>query len=50
VLAGSGPYVLTDAYRARVRQLAAQQIALGGARLAAVLNRALTGSNIRSTH
>lgn len=50
VLNGVGPYTLTGAYSTRVRQLAELQISLGGTRLAAVLNRDLSGPNIRGTH
>jgi hypothetical protein len=38
---GTGPYRLTPGYRAQVRQVAAQRIALAGRRLAVLLNRAL---------
>jgi S1/P1 Nuclease len=38
---GAGPYRLTPAYRAQVRQVAAQRIALAGWRLAVLLNRAV---------
>jgi hypothetical protein len=41
VLGGVGPYMLSGAYQARVRQIGEAQIALAGARLAAVLNRDL---------
>ena len=46
---GVGPYALTGAYGAHARQVGAAQIALAGARLAAVLNRDLTASGIRGT-
>jgi hypothetical protein len=46
---GVGPSPLTGAYGARARQVGAAQIALAGARLAAVLNRDLTVSSIRGT-
>ena len=39
--AGTGPYLLTPAYRAQVRQIARERIALAGRRLAALLNHAL---------
>jgi hypothetical protein len=38
---GAGPYALTPAYLERARTLAAQRIALAGARLANLLNEAL---------
>jgi len=46
---GVGPYALTGAYGAHARQVGAAQIALAGARLAAVLNRDLMVSTIRGT-
>jgi hypothetical protein len=48
VLGFVGPYTLSAAYQARVRQIGEAQIALAGARLASVLNRDLT-SAIRAT-
>lgn len=47
---GTGPYRLTPAYRARVRQVAAQRVALAGRRLAALLNRALGGGTAPARH
>ena len=38
---GVGPYVVTDSYKAAAQELAAQRIALAGARLANLLNDAL---------
>jgi hypothetical protein len=38
---GPGPFSLTPAYRAKVRQIAAQRIALAGARLAELLDKHL---------
>ena len=38
---GVGPFELTDGYRSAARELAAQRIALAGARLASLLNEAL---------
>jgi hypothetical protein len=39
--AGSGPYALDDAYRAKAKQVAQQRAALAGARLAHLINAAL---------
>jgi hypothetical protein len=50
VLVGVGPYTITTMYQARARQVGQAQIALAGARLAAVLNRDLTSAAPRGTH
>jgi S1/P1 Nuclease len=40
--AGAGPFTITQAYRAAARKLAKQRVALAGARLAKILNKALS--------
>lgn len=39
--AGGGPFTLTDAYKAKAKQIANERLALAGARLALLLNTAL---------
>jgi hypothetical protein len=47
---GAGPFSLTSSYQMHARQIAEAQIAVAGARLAAVLNRDLGAPALRGTH